>query len=64
MNDVVKSWVVTYRHPISGKTLRGIEHAATKRQATQKAMDHNTPTENGSFFWEIESVEELKEATL
>ena len=61
MGNDIKTWVVTYKHPISGKTVKCIEHAATKRQATQKALGHNTPTEGGSFFWEIVSVEELKE---
>lgn len=60
MNDKIKSWVVTYKHPMTGETVKGIEHAETKPEASKKAMAHNTPISPVShFFWVLESVEEL-----
>lgn len=62
MNSKLKSWVITYKHPITGEKIKSIEHAETKPEAALKAMAHNTPVAPRSpFFWELESVEEIKE---
>lgn len=58
MENDVKTWIVTYKHPSTGETVNGIEYAKTKKQAVKQARKHNTPTQGNSFFWEIVSVEE------
>lgn len=59
MENDVKTWVVIYKHPTTGETVKGFVYAKTKKEAVKKARKNNTPTQEESFFWEIVSVEEF-----
>lgn len=58
MENNVKTWEVTYKHPSTGKLVTAFVYGKTKKEAVKKARDNNTPTQGNSFFWEIVSVEE------
>lgn len=57
----IKSWKVTYRHPLTGEEVNAIVHAENKNEAWVKACKDNVPTVRDSFFWHIASIEEAKE---
>lgn len=58
---IIKSWKVTYRHPLTGEEVKAIVHAENRNEAWVKACKDNVPTVRDSFFWQIVSVEEAKE---
>lgn len=59
----IRTWIVSYKNPMTEETIKCVEHAESKQQAALKAMEHNTPIAPGSpFFWQLESIEEPKEA--
>ena len=57
----IKSWKVTYKHPSTGEEIRAIVHGETKEQARAQAIKDNVPTYRGSCYWQIVSIEEVKE---
>ena len=57
----IKSWKVTYRHPRTNEEVNAIVHAENRNEAWTKACKDNVPTRGDSFFWEIVSIEEVKE---
>ena len=61
MENDVKTWEITYKHPFTGKTAKSFVYARTKKEAVKKARENNTPTRGETFFWEIVSVEEFKQ---
>lgn len=56
--ESVKTWDVTYKHPITGEKLKTVVFAKNLKEAREKAFADNTPTQGNSFYWEIDSVEE------
>ena len=61
MENNIKSWNVIYKHPFTGEEVKTIVYGETKKQATKQARANNVPTNVGSFYWEIVSIEETKE---
>ena len=60
MENNVKTWEVTYKHPFTVETAKTFVHARTKKEAVKKARENNVPARWKTFFWEIVSVEEFK----
>ena len=60
MENNVKTWEVTYKHPSTGETVKCLVYGKTKKEATKKAWENNVPTRGKTFFWEIVSIEELR----
>ena len=61
MENNIKTWAVTYQHPITGVFVKTFVYAPSKKEAVKQARENNVPTMGKSFFWEIVSVEEVKQ---
>ena len=58
MNDKMKVWNITYKHPKTGEIVRATTYAEDEASARKRAMELNVPTMKESFYWEIVSVVE------
>jgi hypothetical protein len=60
MENNVKTWEVTYKHPFTGELRKALVYGKSKKEAGKKARENNVPTRGKTFFWEIVSIEELR----
>ena len=58
MENNIKTWRVTYQHPITGEIVTALVYAPNKKEAVKQAMENNVPTVGKSFFWRIVEVSE------
>ena len=59
MENNIKTWRVTYQHPITGEVVKALVYAPDKKGAAKQAFENNVPTMGKSYFWKIVSVEEV-----
>ena len=59
MENNIKTWRVTYQHPITGEIVKTLVYAPNKKEAGKQAFENNVPTMGRSYFWKIVSVEEV-----
>lgn len=55
----IKTWAVTYRHPVTGQLVKGHEFAATKSEALRKAREANPECDVPGKHWIVVSAEEV-----
>ena len=60
MNTIIKTWDVTYKHPFTNEIVKAFVYAKDRKEAVKKARNNNIPTHGNTFFYEIVSIEEVK----
>ena len=58
MNEIIKTWNVLYKHPLTNEIVKAVVYAKDIGEARKKAIEYNVPTLKNSFYFEIISIEE------